>query len=382
MKHGMTRREGVALLLGAGAQVLAGGAARSAPSPSLDALAKAKGLSFGSNAGMGPDGSRTGSFADPRYRDLLSLECGVLVPENELKWQHLRPAPDVFDFAPADMLIAFAEAHGMAIRGHNLLWHRPKWLPAWVNGYDFGPRPSEAAEALLATHIRTVCRRYGDRIASWDVINEAIDPATGQLAETVFSHHIGPEVIDLCFRLAREAAPHAELVYNDYMSWGAGDERHRTGVLKLLERLKARGVPVDALGVQSHIGPDSDGPARPVAVREAEWRRFLDEVTGMGLKLLITELDVNDIDLLGDIAARDAAVAAYAKGYLEMMLAYPQLRNVMTWGLDDRYSWLQDRSPRKDGLPKRPTPYDADFKAKPLREAIASALRSAPGRRA
>ena len=42
-----------------------------------------------------------------------------------------------------------------------------------------------------------------------------------------------------------------------------------------------------------------------------------------------------------------------------------QLGDILAWGMSDRYSWLQQRTPRADGLPKRPCPYDADFRAKP-----------------
>jgi endo-1,4-beta-xylanase len=77
---------------------------------------------------------------------------------------------------------------------------------------------------------------------------------------------------------------------------------------------------------------------------------------------------------------RDRAVADYARAYLDLMLSYPQVRQVLTWGLVDNHSWLQTRSPRADGLPKRPLIYDAQYRPKPLREAIADAFRAAPNR--
>ncbi len=373
----LSRRDALAMALAAAGA----GIARAEPArPSLDSLAKAKGLTFGSNLGGGPPGTRKGTFSDPRYQRVMIAECGALVPENELKWQALRPGPDAFAFERADALIGFGEAHGMAIRGHTLLWHRSKWFPDWLNKHDFGAHPAVEAERLLTTHIRTVCGRYGPRIRSWDVVNETVMPDTGLMPDTVFSKHLGPQVIDIAFHTAREAAPHALLVYNDYMSWGAGDETHRSGVLKLLERLKASGVPIDALGVQGHIGPDSDGPAAKVSVQETQWRRFIDEVVGMGYRLLITEMDVNDIDLPADPAVRDRMIADYTGGYLDLMLSYPQLGTVMTWGMVDSYSWLQDRLARTDHLPKRPLPYDAAFQPKPMREAMAAAFLAAPAR--
>ena len=102
----------------------------------------------------------------------------------------------------------------------------------------------------------------------------------------------------------------------------------------------------------------------------------------MGYDLLITEFDVNDRRLPGDIAQRDAGVAAAARDYLELTLSYPRLRDFLLWGMADHISWLQtwDEAPRKDKLPMRPCPYDAQLRAKPLRQAIADAMRSMPAR--
>ncbi|HEY0314119.1 MAG TPA: endo-1,4-beta-xylanase [Allosphingosinicella sp.] len=381
----VTRRD--SLLLGAGALAAAAAAPLHAapaatPKPSLNAVAKRRGRRFGSAVGMGRPHHVEGAFADPRYRAVVAGECGLIVPENELKWSWVQPAPGVFDFSGGDRLLAWATAHGLALRGHNLVWHHPKWWPAWVTNHDFGARPSSEAERLLTTHIDTVCRRYGSRIGSWDVINEAVDAQTGEMRETVFSRAMGgrpDDVLDLCFRTARAAVPHCQLVYNDYMSWEPGNEKHRNGVLRLLERLKKRGTPVDALGVQSHIGSGNNegDPSIFGPHDERTWRRFLDDVTGMGYQLLITEFDVNDRGIKGDIAQRDRAVADYARAYLDLMLSYPQLGDVLAWGMTDDRSWLQERPPRADALPKRPCPYGADYRPKPLRTAIAAAFAGA-----
>jgi endo-1,4-beta-xylanase len=266
------------------------------------------------------------------------------------------------------------------MRGHNLVWHHPKWWPDWVTNHDFGPRPAAEAARMLREHIERVCRHY-PTIRSWDVVNEAVDAQTGGMRETVFSRAMGSAdaVLDLAFRIAREAAPHAQLVYNDYMSWEPGNEGHRAGVLRLLERFRKNGTPVDALGVQSHIG-SGNNPGDPsfFGPHDARaWRHFLDEVAGMGYQLLITEFDVNDRGIKGDIATRDGEVAAYARAYLDLMLSYRQLGDVLAWGMADKYSWLQQRPPRADGLPKRPTPYDSDFRPKPLRATMSASLRGA-----
>lgn len=343
----------------------------------LDALARAKGLRFGAALGGGV-GSREPSLEDAAYRALIATQCGLIVPENEMKWSVVRPSAEVFDFARADRLVAWAQAQGLGVRGHNLLWQHPRWTPAWLTVYDFGPEPRRSGEWLLTEHVTRVAGRYANVVRSFDVVNEAIDEKTGALRETSLSRAIGGtvETIALAFHAARDAAPHAQLVYNDYMSWDAKSATHRAAVLKLLAALKSRGVPVDALGIQGHLGTGDAGMATSLERQDDEWRRFLDEVTGMGLGLLVTEFDVNDKGLVADIATRDRKVADLAQAFLDITLSYRQVDTLMCWGLADRYSWLQNTSARQDGLPKRPLPYDAALREKPLRGAIAAAIRA------
>jgi len=350
---------------------------------SLAGLAKAKGLTGFGNAigGVGQPGS---AFEDSGARQIQLYECNILVPENELKWTAVHPNPRDFDFHGADVLVDWAEQNGLKIRGHNLLWLRPDRNSDWLNNYDFGSRPGAEAERLLREHVSTVCKRYGDRIFTWDVVNEAIDPASGKMRDFVFSRHLGDDCMDIVFDAARQAAPHAQLVYNDFMTWGGNSARHREGVLKLLDRMKSRKVPVDVLGVQSHIGAGEIGGVKGTmtfdAREEADWKSFMDAATALYPRLQITEFDVSEVGTPGDIPARDQIIADLARRYLDMMLRYPGLDHVMCWGMLDHHSWLQSRTRRADGMLKRGCPYDPNYQPKPLRQAIADAFRSAPMR--
>jgi endo-1,4-beta-xylanase len=356
-------------------------AAAAAPA-SLQGIAARRGLRFGTAVPWQAGGRDGVPVADPAYARLIAAQCGLIVAENEMKWQHLRPTPTTFAFAHFDAIMAWAEREHLAVRGHNLLWHQPKWFPRWLNDYDFGAQPHAAAEALLTTHIRTVVDRYGRRIASYDVVNEAVRPEDGKLYDTSLSKALGgPEAtLDLAFHTARSAAPQAQLVYNDYMSWEPGNAAHRDGVLRLLEGFRRRGVPVDALGVQSHLVTQGIDTGAAVARLEGDWRRFLDAVTAMGYGLLITELDVRDNHLPAAIPSRDRAVADFTRAYLDITLSYPKLRDILCWGLSDAHSWIEGFEPRPDGVKRRPTPYDVALHPKPMRAAIAAALAAAPMR--
>ena len=349
--------------------------AAAAQAPSLGALAAARGVRFGSEANAGPKG-----VGDPALAALLTAQRRILVPGNALKAYVIRADahPDAYDFAPGDELLAFCAARGLPMRGHNLYWAKDEFTPKWLVNHDFGRRPKLAAETLLRNYIGKVCDHFGDRLVSWDVVNEAIDEKTGRLRDNVMLRTLGPDYLRVCFEAARERLPRIQLVYNDYMSWDAGGGAHRRGALDLLRRFRDANIPVDALGVQGHIGTHQ-GAGRDIAGDAGApdidaWRAFLADAAGLGYGLLVTEFDVNDRLVEGDDAARDAAVAATARAYMDATLACPQVTDFLCWGLDDRHSWLQHTRGRADGRPLRPCPFDARLRPKPLFDAMAAAI--------
>jgi endo-1,4-beta-xylanase len=384
--EGLTRRAlaGLAVL---GGTVAAPAAAGAAPPYSLDALAKAKGFTgFGSEMDAATDDVAQ-SFNDAGVRAIQIRECGILVPGNEMKWTALMPDPKDYTFYQADRMVDWARDNNMLVRGTTLLWNQTQYLPKWLANYDFGTRPATEAEGLLRDYITNVCTHFGTRVFTYDVVNEAVNEFTGELWDTVFTKYLGPEAIDICFDAARKAAPHAKLVYNDFVSWGAGHAKYREGVLRLLSRLKANKVPVDVYGVQSHIGqgisPESLTSNTFNAADQAIWKQFLDAISGMGFRLAITEFDVLERGTPSDIVERDRQIADLAHRYLDFMFAYRNLDYMMAWGMVDHYSWLQEPdwdARRPDGMLKRPTLYDDNYQPKSLRQTIAAAFRNAPPR--
>jgi endo-1,4-beta-xylanase len=305
--------------------------------------------------------------SEPPYASAVAEQANILVAENAMKWAALRPAPDKFDFHAADELLAFVQAHGQKLRGHNLCWHEslPEWFSSTVN--------KENARQFLTQHIQTVAGRYAGKIHSWDVVNEAIEIGSGRadrLRKTPWLDMIGPDYLDLAYRTTRQADPSALLTYNDYgIETDAPDQASkREQVMWLIRGFKKRGVPIDAVGVQSHLSATDAPPG-------AGLRSFVRQLRQMNVQVFITEMDVNETNLEGSVAERDAAIAEVYKNYSGMMLAEPNVTALLTWGITDRYTWLNGAKwARPDGEPQRSLPLDADYHPAPaffaLRDAI------------
>ena len=196
--------------------------------------------------------------------------------------------------------------------------------------------------------------RYRGRVQSWDVVNEAILPSDNQpngLRKSFWYDAVGPDYIELAYRTARDADPHAKLAYNDYSVEYDDDEQaeRRRQILALLRRMQQNKVPLDAVGIQSHIKA-----ASPYSIGQG-LSDYMNAIRGMGLEIYLTELDVNEDDVQSnDIGERDKAVADTYRNFLRVALANPSVKLLLTWGVSDRRTWLNDGPTHHRKQPNRP----------------------------
>jgi endo-1,4-beta-xylanase len=344
---------------------------------SLRAHASAVGLQVGCAVvpqllELPPASAASGPIQDP-YTHTILEQSGILVAENAMKWSSLRPSPTSFAFEPSDKLIEFASRHSQLVRGHNLCWHEQ--LPSWFASYA----TKANAQALLTQHIQTVAGRYAGRIHSWDVVNEAVHPPDNRpdgLRKSPWLDLIGPEYIELAFTTAAKADPQAKLTYNDYdIELDTAEQAAKRGaVLQLVRRLHARGIPIHAIGIQSHLQATGPRPGAGVLT-------LIREAAKMGLEVYITEMDVNTHALAGGPEAQDTAVAHVYESYLDLVLPEPNVKAVLTWGITDARTWLnQSKQPwalRPDGARQRPLPFGDQYAPAPAFFAMRSAIDAA-----
>jgi endo-1,4-beta-xylanase len=299
---------------------------------------------------------------DKPFAKLVMDQANMLVAEGETKRKAIEPEQGRFNFAPTEKLLAFAAANGQNMRGHTLVWHEanPDWLLKTLD--------SKPDEKLLTDYIEKTVGHFRGRLHSWDVVNEVIHIDEGGEEDLRISSPwykaFGAGYIETAFESAHAADPDALLFYNELNLeadvWWA--EKRRRSVIKLLEKLLKKGVPVHALGIQSHL------KAYRLDYSDEVFSRFLDEVAGLGLKILLTEFDIADIEGPADPAQRDADIASLGRRYLDVAFSKPAVLGCLTWGITDRYSWLSlyDQYKWSDGSLSRGLPFDGELKPKKL----------------
>jgi endo-1,4-beta-xylanase len=337
----------------------AAGSANPLPGIGLRDLARARGTIYGAAA------VSSVLRSDPALATLYTRETGIIVPDLEMKWSRVRPNLTTYDYAGGDDLAEFAKQNDLKLRGHNLAWE--EFNPPWMKSY----LTAENAEATLVDHIDRIVRRYAGAMHSWDVVNEPIwvdHNKPGGLRDGVWLRTLGARYIDIAFHTARAADPNAILVLNEAATetLKPSDLRTRDNFINLLDRLKRDNVPVDAVGLECHFGTKSKLDAD-------DFSKYLAALSNRGYKILISELDVSDMDEpSADIAVRDQAVARVYEMVTSIAVRH-RAECVITWELSDKYSYMRDVK-RSDGSAPRPLPFDAKLQRKPCWQAMASAF--------
>ncbi|MDG9674160.1 endo-1,4-beta-xylanase [Micromonospora sp. DH14] len=269
----------------------------------LGASAAEKGRYFGAAVA-------TGKLSTSVYTTILNREFNSVVAENEMKWDATEPQQGRFSYTGGDRLVSHAQANGMSVRGHALLWHQQQ--PGWAQGMS-----GSALRNAAINHVTQVATHFRGKIHSWDVVNEAFaDGGSGGRRDSNLQR-TGNDWIEAAFRAARAADPGAKLCYNDYNTDGINAKS--TGIYNMVRDFKSRGVPIDCVGFQSHLGTSLAGDY------QANLQRFAD----LGVDVQITELDVmtggNQANIFGAVTRACMNVS--------------RCTGITVWGVRDCDSW-------------------------------------------
>jgi len=310
---------------------------------------------------------RPSLFSEAAYSETLRREFNMVEAENGMKWQSIRHEPEGFDFKDGDDVVRFAQAHGMKVRGHCLIWDHDN--PKWLASGQF--TPAQLAK-MMHEHISTVMKHYAGQVFAWDVVNEALDE-NGTFKDSIWYNEPGigmagqdAAYVEQAFRWAHEADPKALLFYNENGNEGMG--KKSDAVYALVKAFKERGVPIDGVGLQMHISQlDYDADAV---------RANIARLTALGVQVHITELDVSLlVDAQGVARPEDLGrQAAVYRGIVHACLQNRGCTAIQTWGFTDKWSWIGSHS---HGTRGAALPFDRLYKPK---AAYAAMLEEIAGR--
>ena len=340
----------------------------------------ALGQRHGLHIGTAVNATALNDASDPQYRRLAATEFSSVTAENAMKWESLEPTRGTYDWAAADQLVEFAKRNRQSVRGHVLVWHNQ--LPAWLtSGVADGSISKQELRDLLRKHITTVVSRYKGKIWQWDVVNEAVsdpwDTPSTLHYKGFWAQNLGPDYIADAFRWARAADPKALLFYNDYNieAFGSGNpaDDKTQFVYDMAKGLRAKGVPIDGVGAQGHLGTQY-GNFDTLQVTAA-LKRF----AGLGLATAFTEVDVRsemtEAVRAGNSAEINPRLQASAANFSVLMKACLAVRTCLSytvWGFSDKYSWVPEWfSDPPEGMA---TIYDENYQPKRAYQEIKSDL--------
>lgn len=287
----------------------------------------------------------------PVEEALVKEQFNQVVGENCMKGEEIHPEVNRFDFTDGDKLADWAEKNGKTLIGHCLVWHSqpPKWMFIDSEGKLVS---REVLIGRMYNHIMNVVTHYKGKVKGWDVVNEAIED-DGSFRKSLYYKIIGPEFIELAFRFAHEADPNVELYYNDYST---SKPAKRDAICKLVRNLKAKGLRIDAVGMQSHNGFDYPD--------YLEYEKSIEAFAAEGVKVMMTELDINmlpnpegfggaEISQRFELQKKynpyvngldKKAQKLFNQRYLELFKIIERHKDVITrvtfWGVNDGHSWL------------------------------------------
>lgn len=318
--------------------------------------------------------TRQSSGQDTNAVKVVKKHFNAIVAENCMKSEVLQPEEGRYDFRQADEFVKFGEDNGMTVTGHCLIWHSqcPRWFLVDKDGKNVS---AEVLKQRMKEHITTVVGRYKGSILGWDVVNEAI-MEDGSYRKSKFYEILGEEFIPLAFQYAHEADPEAELYYNDYNMHEPGK---RATVVKLVNDLKKRGLRIDAVGMQGHVGMDYPDLS--------EFEASMEAYAATGAKVMITEFDMSALPTI----SRSANVADRVDFEKKTLNPYPNglpdsvsvewnarmetfmnlfikhadyVTRVTAWGVSDRDSWKNNFPMR--GRTDYPLFFDREYRPKPF----------------
>jgi endo-1,4-beta-xylanase len=311
-------------------------------------IADSKGLIFGVAV-------QTGEILTPDTAKFLTRNFNTIVPGDTAKWVNIHPKKDFWNFSDTDLMVNFAQKNGMKMKFHTFVW-KDQNAP-----YIYDAKTRDEAIAILTEHITTIMQRYKGKLLEYDIANEVFNE-DGTMRDIFWYKTIGPDYVDVAFKIARNADPDAKLLLVDYNTEYAGTAKG-DAMYAMVKSMKDRGIPIDGVAHQLHC--IAEVPFNENALRE-NIRRFRE----LGLSTSFSEVDVRI--KMPVTAQNEAQQCDVYSRLMNIALTEPGAGSMILWGFTDKTSWIPRTFPGYGSA----TILDLKMKPKPAYDALMTTLKN------
>ncbi len=295
------------------------------PKPPLKELAKSHNIELGTHVSL----SR---ITDKPYVNIVVSQFSFMTIDGEANWISLHPSPQVYNYAKADKLVAFAKANNMPIQIHHLVWGEQKFLPNWLKNGHFN---KSQLLGIIHQYITNVVNHFKNKVAVWSVVNEAFTRSqhTYGLSDW-WANNTGGETtyIDDSFVWAHQTDPNAKLILNDFNN--ETENNISNSEYSYIKTAKAKGIPINGIGMQMHINA-ANPPSIGAMVKNM--KRF----AAIGVPVYITEFDVNLNSVKGSSAYKNKLQAQITYNVVRACIESGSCISFDNFGITNKESFLK-----------------------------------------
>jgi len=329
-----------------------------------------------------------GSIQNGGTPELLGKEFNFIAGGTYMK--DIMPQANTYDFSLLDKKIQLAQQYGMLNQSESLVYRdetTPDWLgftnaqsgdkagirlekkksknSSYTNscgGWGDTPEKKQELDNILKNFIQTTITHGGDKVYLWKLVNEPIKPDGSLKTDRCWYEVFGEDYIYKSFQYAQDALSqnnlHALLMLNDTMGRDGVNRQKTDGFFNLVNRIKQRGLKLDAVGIEMHLEADKLTPAY-----QDDFRYYLEKAKQAGVQVMISEMTV----CLNGKSLEDQK--QIYKNIVSTCLEYPFCTALNLWGISDSAGAEQGKC-----TVTKPLLFDTNLQRKPAYYGVMEAI--------
>ena len=244
-----------------------------------------------------------------------------------------KDSPKVYRRPTPDLCLEYCAENGIEPKLHCLNYDQ--WTPHWV------PNDAATVKKYLYKRIKEIAERYGDKIPSMEVANEAIHShyvSDARRPSTLCFRE--PDFVEWGFEQSRKHLPLTKLIINEATPyvWQEGYKYNRSAYYSQIERAIAKGASIDSIGMQYHSfnSAETEEKLAEFIYNPQQIYDVMDTYSDFNKPLQITEVTIPAYT--GEIEDEEVQAEIISNLY-KIWFSHPNMEAIIYWNLVDGYAY-------------------------------------------